>query len=86
MQVTLTTNEILFVTRDGEAFQGIVKERKKKGAEVAASAQKSAFHKFLEKDDCRMVKISKIPRIHRAVSIESDLKGRNFAVVQVEIK
>lgn len=82
-QVTLNTSQILFVTTEGEAYEGQVKERKKRVVDSGVNSSKSAFHKFLDKDDCRLVKVSKIPRIHRATSIESDLKGTNFAVIQV---
>lgn len=81
-QVTLNTTQILFITTEGEAYEGQVKERKKK---VVDGSSKSAFHKFLDKDDCRLVKVSKIPRIHRATSIQSDLKGTNYAVIQVRV-
>lgn len=84
-QISLNTHNLLFVTKDGEAFEGAVKERRKRNLENATnvSATKSSFHKFLEKDDCRMVKVTKIPKIHRAVFIESDLEAKNFAVIQV---
>lgn len=74
---------MLLSTTEGEVFEGKVKERKKKALENAQNTQKSAFHKFLEKDDCRMVKVNKISRIHRAIWIDSDLKAGNFAVIQV---
>lgn len=82
-QVTLNLNEILFVTHQGEAFQGILKPRKRKTTENNLHIKKSAFHEFLEKDNCQLLKVSKISRVHRAVSIHSDLKGRNYAVLQV---
>ncbi|KAF2882129.1 hypothetical protein ILUMI_24051 [Ignelater luminosus] len=85
-QVTLNLNEILFVTHQGEAFQGILKPRKRKTTENNLHIKKSAFHEFLEKDNCQLLKVSKISRAHRAVSIHSDLKGRNYAVLQASPK
>lgn len=41
------------------------------------------FNTFLGKEDCRHLKLTRIPHVHRAVSITTDPKGRNFAVVQV---
>lgn len=82
-QVLLNINQLLIVTKDGEAFEGVVKERRKRNSDSGTNTIKSAFHKFLDKDDCRLVKVVKIPKIHRAVFIESDLEGKNFAVVQV---
>lgn len=84
-QVSLNINQLLIVTKTGEAFEGIVKERRKRNSENGTNQSKSAFHKFLDKDDCRIVKVTKIPKIHRAVSIESDLEGKNFAVIQVRL-
>lgn len=82
-QISLNINHLLIVTKDGEAFEGVVKERRKRNSDSGMNASKSAFHKFLDKDDCRLVKVAKIPKIHRAVFIESDLDGKNFAVIQV---
>lgn len=41
------------------------------------------FHEFLEKSNCQLIKVTKLPHIHRAVKIQSDIKGRNYAVLQV---
>lgn len=82
-QISLNINHLLIVTKDGEAFEGVVKERKKRNSDNGINVSKSAFHKFLDKDDCRMVKVVKIPKIYRAILIESDLDGKNFAVIQV---
>nr|CAD7404847.1 unnamed protein product [Timema cristinae] len=92
--LVLTRHHLLLVTKDGEVFQGEVKQRKprKQPQDSAASLSKSplagafnkpsAFHDFLEKDDCEVVMLKKLPHIHRAVSVTADLKGRNFAVIQ----
>lgn len=87
-QIALNINQVLFVTSDGEAFKGETKPRKKKQpvmiVEKAKNAtKKSEFHKFLEKDECVSVKLERIPRIHRAVCIQSDPIGQNFGIVQV---
>lgn len=83
-QISLNLNHLLVVTQSGEAFEGVVKERKIRNPESGASTSKGGtFHKFLDKDACRSVKLVKIPKVHRAVSIESDLEGKNFACIQV---
>ncbi|XP_056647953.1 inhibitor of Bruton tyrosine kinase [Diorhabda sublineata] len=84
-QICLNYNEILLVSKDGEAFKGFIKPRKKKvtgSIEKSQKNQKSAFHKFLEKEDCVVVSLQKINKIHRAISIISDLKGRDYSVIQ----
>ena len=87
-QMTINTSHIVFVTNDGEAFKGEIKPRKRKGVTAVEKDKttKSDFHKFLEKDDCVLVKLEKIPRIHRALNIQSDPKGQNFGVVQVSFE
>lgn len=80
-QVSINNNGLLFVTKHGEAFQAVIKPRKKKP--VLPTNEKSAFHKFLDREDCISLKISKFPRIHRAVFITSDVKGHDFCVIQV---
>ncbi|KAL1502111.1 hypothetical protein ABEB36_007304 [Hypothenemus hampei] len=84
-QFALNINEILFVTKDGEAFKGEIKPRKKKATTNVPkenSNTKSDFHKFIEKDECISLKLERIPRVHRAVKIESDPKGQNYSIVQ----
>ncbi|CAG9766352.1 unnamed protein product [Ceutorhynchus assimilis] len=81
-QMSFNINNLLFVTNDGEAFKGEAKPRKKKVVDTNKNATKSDFHKFLEKDECLLVKLEKIPRIHRGLSIQSDPKGLNFAIIQ----
>lgn len=84
-QVTINANGLLFVTQDGEAFQSSIKTRRKKTSPVLEkSSQKSAFHKFLDREDCVGLKLSKFARIHRAVYITSDVKGLDFCVIQQE--
>lgn len=83
-QISINISHILFVTNDGEAFKGEIKPRKKKTVIVEKDKNtKSDFHKFLEKDECILVKLERIARIHRALNIQSDPKGLNFGIVQV---
>lgn len=81
-QMKLTSNGVIFVTRDGEAFQGTIKPRRKK-LSTTSTSEKSAFHKFLDREDCISVKLSKISRVHRAIAITSDSNGHDFCVIQV---
>lgn len=74
---------ILFVTRDGEGFQGVIKKRVVKAAE-RQKKQSSDFHNFLEKHACESVNVTRLKNIHRAVSVSSDTDGTNFAVLQIE--
>lgn len=85
-QIALNINQVLLVTNDGEAFKGETKPRKKPVIIVEKAKntmKKSEFHKFLEKAECVSVKLERIPRIHRAVCIQSDPIGQNFGIVQV---
>lgn len=82
-QIYLNMCEILFVDNEGEAYQGTLKNRKKKSGESSSAVVRNTFHRFIERDECHFVKITKLPRIHRAISITSDSKGGNFAIIQV---
>ncbi|KAF5293017.1 hypothetical protein FQA39_LY13786 [Lamprigera yunnana] len=75
--VALNMNEILFITNEGEAFSGVIKFRKTQEIDNSVQLQKNGFRSG------HLVKITKIPNVHRAVSIHTDPKGRNFAVIQV---
>lgn len=37
---------------------------------------------LLNKDECYMIRVERMPAIHRGISIASDPKGRNFSVLQ----
>lgn len=86
-QLHLNKDELLFVTQDGEAFYGKTKPRSTKTQIAVAvnNKEKSAFHKFVEKDECAKIKLIKIPNCHRAIAINSDSNGGNYAVIQVII-
>ncbi|CAG9795587.1 unnamed protein product [Diatraea saccharalis] len=87
--VTLTHDALYFTTKHGEAFIGTISRKTtptqpqtiKK--EKERDSNKSALVKFLEKDDCTPVRITKIPNVHRAVSIIVDSEGLNFACLQI---
>ncbi|CAH1965417.1 unnamed protein product [Acanthoscelides obtectus] len=84
-QIHLNLNELLLVTDYGEAFKGVMKPRKKKASPAEKPQkviEKSAFHKFLEKDDCIMITLQKVSKIHRALCIQSDPKGKDYCVIQ----
>lgn len=40
----------------------------------------------MDEDNYNYIKMIRIPHIHRALSVSSDLKGRNFAIVQANPK
>ncbi|XP_063243097.1 inhibitor of Bruton tyrosine kinase [Bacillus rossius redtenbacheri] len=91
--IAINRQHLLLVTADGEAFEGEVKARKSRRLHQSPETQPkvpqnkwSAFNEFLEKGECEVVALKKIPHIHRAVSVTSDLKGRNFAVIQAHPK
>ncbi|KAK9875280.1 hypothetical protein WA026_007670 [Henosepilachna vigintioctopunctata] len=77
-QAMININEILFVTDFGEAYRAVIKPRKKKTMLV----KKTEFNKFLLKEECISLKLTKIPRIHRGVYIVSDPRGEDFCVIQ----
>lgn len=87
--VALTHDAVYFTTKYGEAFIGSISRKAPPTQpqpikrEKERDNNKSALVKFLEKDDCTSVRITKIPNIHRAVSIAVDGEGLNYACLQV---
>lgn len=79
--IFLNERHVLFTTKDGEAFRGTIGQIEKQKVN-SSQEDKSGFHKFVEKSQCYHVSTNRIPNIHRAVSITSDPKGKNLAVIQ----
>lgn len=75
-------SQLLFVTKDGEAFEGEIKMRKGKRHVSDNNKSVSGTHE----EPREFVKIKRLPHVHRGVSVASDVKGRNFAVIQVHPK
>ncbi|CAG9138743.1 unnamed protein product [Plutella xylostella] len=89
--VTLTHDAMYFTTKYGEAFIGYVSRKNTPSVEPTPTkrdkdrdSQKSALVKFLEKDDCTSVRLTRVPNVHRAVSISVDTEGLNFACLQTK--
>ncbi|XP_010190030.1 PREDICTED: inhibitor of Bruton tyrosine kinase isoform X3 [Mesitornis unicolor] len=90
--VALNRNEIMFVTKDGEAFTGKWLEEVKKISEkkeLASSLQNSSCDASCEHDTNSVyerIRLQKLTFVHRAVSIATDPNGCNFAVLQSDPK
>lgn len=85
--IFLNRNELLLVSEYGEGFKGVIKPRKRKrmnqNDKIPKSVEKNALDRLLEKDDCIYVSLQKIPKIHRAIYIQSDIKGKDYCIIQV---
>lgn len=83
-------NELLLVSEYGEGFKGFIKPRKRKkinqNEKTPKSTEKEALNRLLAKDDCIYVSVDKIPKIHRAFFIQSDIKGKDYCILQVKQK
>uniref|UniRef100_H0ZQP8 Inhibitor of Bruton tyrosine kinase n=1 Tax=Taeniopygia guttata TaxID=59729 RepID=H0ZQP8_TAEGU len=90
--VALNGNEIMFVTRDGEAFTGKWLEEGKKNSEKkepVSSLQHPSCDVSCEHDTTSVyerIRLQKLTFVHRAVSIATDPSGCNFAVLQSDPK
>ncbi|CAH0590134.1 unnamed protein product [Chrysodeixis includens] len=88
--VALTHDALYFTTKYGEAYIGTISRKAPPTAppqpirKERERDNKSALVKFLEKDDCTSVKITKIPNVYRAVSIAVDSEGLNFGCLQIK--
>ncbi|VVC95937.1 unnamed protein product [Leptidea sinapis] len=85
--VALTHDALYFTTKYGEAFIGHISRKATPPPAQPIKKDKdrdnkSALVKFLEKDDCTIVKITRIPNVHRGTAIAVDNEGLNFACLQ----
>uniref|UniRef100_A0A1B6DWT5 BTB domain-containing protein n=1 Tax=Clastoptera arizonana TaxID=38151 RepID=A0A1B6DWT5_9HEMI len=82
--IAMNKFSFLLTTKDGEGYQAEIKPSMKKKTPVIRSTPSLSndFNTFLSRDDCRHLKLTRIPHVHRAVSIFTDPKGRNFSVIQ----
>ncbi|XP_064198711.1 inhibitor of Bruton tyrosine kinase isoform X1 [Anguilla rostrata] len=85
--IALSKNHMMFVTQEGEGFSGQWLSEQKKGGdkkdtgngvELAAHSEVSAAYE--------RIRLERLPYVHRAVSITTDSKGRNFGVLQSDPK
>ncbi|XP_072355904.1 inhibitor of Bruton tyrosine kinase isoform X2 [Scyliorhinus torazame] len=92
--IALSKNEMIFVTQDGDGFTGHWT-----GAEKTYSEKKEELPNILQTPLDQFVnaagmsnslyeriKLEKLPCVHRAVSVTTDLNGRNFAILQSDPK
>lgn len=79
--MALGKNKMMFITQEGEGFNGQWLCDYKKGAD------KKEGNVVLESGGVyERIRLEKLPYIHRAVAITMDSKGRNFAVLQSDPK
>ncbi|XP_077287148.1 inhibitor of Bruton tyrosine kinase [Arctopsyche grandis] len=97
MEVALTIETVMITTKLGEAFHGNIMPKKITFGKTRTSnddmispkdkskhdGSKSSFHQFINRDECVLIKLKRLSNIHRAVDICCDIKGNNFAVLQV---
>lgn len=81
--VCLTHQYILLATKDGEGFQGEIVAKSKKKLSSSYGVPKGQGS---DKDDFLSIKLHRLPHLHRTLSITSDPKGQNFAVIQAHPK
>uniref|UniRef100_A0A4W3IR45 Inhibitor of Bruton tyrosine kinase n=1 Tax=Callorhinchus milii TaxID=7868 RepID=A0A4W3IR45_CALMI len=81
--ITLSKNEMMFVTQDGDGFIGHWTGTEKKGSEKKGEELSNGieFSSLYER-----IKLEKLSSVHRAVLITMDSNGRNFAVLQSDPK
>uniref|UniRef100_A0A3B3QKJ4 Inhibitor of Bruton tyrosine kinase n=1 Tax=Paramormyrops kingsleyae TaxID=1676925 RepID=A0A3B3QKJ4_9TELE len=92
--MALSDDHLMFVTQEGEGFNGHWQQDRKKNADRKASCTSSSLHDskpyFFPVSEAggayERIRLERIPFTHRAVSITMDMKGRNFAVLQSDPK
>uniref|UniRef100_A0A4W3IF26 Inhibitor of Bruton tyrosine kinase n=1 Tax=Callorhinchus milii TaxID=7868 RepID=A0A4W3IF26_CALMI len=89
--ITLSKNEMMFVTQDGDGFIGHwtgteKKGSEKKGEDILQSSDQSVTSTDVSSSLYERIKLEKLSSVHRAVLITMDSNGRNFAVLQSDPK
>uniref|UniRef100_A0A4W3IIP6 Inhibitor of Bruton tyrosine kinase n=1 Tax=Callorhinchus milii TaxID=7868 RepID=A0A4W3IIP6_CALMI len=88
--ITLSKNEMMFVTQDGDGFIGHWTGTEKKGSEKKGEELSNGieFIMFCHSHSSlyERIKLEKLSSVHRAVLITMDSNGRNFAVLQSDPK
>ncbi|XP_068425701.1 inhibitor of Bruton tyrosine kinase [Clinocottus analis] len=83
--IALSKNGMMFVTQEGEGFNGVwageyrkYGEKKEGSVEVCGHSDAGTMYE--------RIRLEKLPYVHRAVSITMDSKGRNFGALQSDPK
>uniref|UniRef100_A0A8C2ZL37 Inhibitor of Bruton tyrosine kinase n=1 Tax=Cyclopterus lumpus TaxID=8103 RepID=A0A8C2ZL37_CYCLU len=83
--IALGKNGMMFVTQEGEGFNGVwageyrtYGEKKEGNVEVCGHSDAGTLYE--------RIRLEKLPYVHRAVSITMDSKGRNFGALQSDPK
>ncbi|XP_054477461.1 inhibitor of Bruton tyrosine kinase [Anoplopoma fimbria] len=83
--IALSKNGMMFVTQEGEGFNGVwAGEYKKYGEKKECSVEVCGHSDAVTMYE--RIRLEKLPYVHRAVSITMDSKGRNFGVLQSDPK
>uniref|UniRef100_A0A4W3J8Q6 Inhibitor of Bruton tyrosine kinase n=1 Tax=Callorhinchus milii TaxID=7868 RepID=A0A4W3J8Q6_CALMI len=86
--ITLSKNEMMFVTQDGDGFIGhwTGTEKKDELSSILQSSDQSVTSTDVSSSLYERIKLEKLSSVHRAVLITMDSNGRNFAVLQSDPK
>lgn len=81
-EIILNRANMMLVTEDGEAFQATVRPKNKKKQSISPAKNPATD----SVEEFHHLKLTRLPNVHRAVSVATDPKGQNFAVVQTHPK
>ncbi|XP_063055674.1 inhibitor of Bruton tyrosine kinase isoform X2 [Engraulis encrasicolus] len=85
--IALNKSNMMFVTQEGEAFSGQwLGEYKKISDKKDPACVEVCGHSEAGGGVYERIRLEKLPYVHRAVSITTDSKGRNFGVLQSDPK
>ncbi|XP_023668890.2 inhibitor of Bruton tyrosine kinase isoform X1 [Paramormyrops kingsleyae] len=84
--MALSDDHLMFVTQEGEGFNGHWQQDRKKNADRKEAGSGPEPGQSEAGGAYERIRLERIPFTHRAVSITMDMKGRNFAVLQSDPK
>ena len=78
------------ISREGTAYNGIHQPKASINSNSAVTSPKetaqtsSSLFRFVDKDQCDLIRIKRVPYVHRGAKVSVDPKGNNFCVLQTQ--
>jgi hypothetical protein len=74
---------LLLISMEGSAYEGIHQSKSAApGSGNKSDTSGGSLFRFIDKESCDLIKVKRVPFIHRGVKATVDPKGNNFCVLQ----
>ena len=88
--IAVFRNGLFMISREGTAYNGIHQPKVSINSTSAMTSPKetaqtsSSLFRFVDKDQCDLIRIKRVPYVHRGAKVSVDPKGNNFCVLQTQ--